>query len=152
MKYLVASIAFFLLSLAANIYLANPQSYFGANFETSNLWLASNNQYVANVSTSEVFSKMIELYDFYSDGVRFAKLQFADNNNDYQSIDILESIIGESIYSVKTENGQKQVRLLNRAESIKAISEWRTEYTFYVNRDPISNSYKVISLYINEPI
>ena len=151
MKYLIASITAFLLLIGLSLYLNSRPDYFGTVFEDSNLWLKSDNSNVQYISTYEKFTKVAEIYDFYTDGVRFAQIQFADQNNELKSIDILENLVGKSIYSVKTVNGKQEIKLLNRAEVIKAISEWRTEYTFHVIRDLMSNSYKVTSLYINEP-
>jgi len=151
MKYLIASITAFLLLIGLSLYLNSRPDYFGTVFEDSNLWLKSDNSNVQYISTYEKFTKVAEIYDFYTDGVRFAQIQFADQNNELKSIDILENLVGKSIYSVKTVNGKQEIKLLNRAEVIKAISEWRTEYTFHVIRHLMSNSYKVTSLYINEP-
>lgn len=151
MRFLIASIGVFLLTVGSIVYFNSRHNYFGSEFETSNLWLSTNNPNLASVSSYEEFTKVGELYDFYSDGVRFARIQFTDSNNDFNSIDIPEDIVGKSIYSVSSTNGIPQQKLLNRAESIKAISEWRTDYTFKVFRDVNTNSYKVISLSINEP-
>lgn len=152
MKYLLASISVFVLVLIAAIYVTSLNNYFGSNFQDGSFWLKENNSNVEDVKTYEKFTREIKLYDFIRDDSSFAVLQYEDENLDFHSITILDSIVGKSIYSVKAVDGKEVTKLLSRAEVITAFSEWRTNYTFEVERELNSNNYFVSAVYINEPV
>ncbi len=156
MKMLTFSAVLFFALLASLVYVLTRPDYFGTEFENDTFWLSLDNKNIKKINSYQKISEINSLIEFPTDGVTFAELGYVYDKEDfldYRFIKIPDSLVGKSIYSTKEVDGKLITKLLSRAEAITAFNEWRTKVQLEVVREDLfSDYYKVIRVYINEPI